>query len=128
MATNSAAGNGPVDRRVIQHTPGPWKLGEFDEPLGYDCMTAGVRCGNAVLDGSDYGQKRCGEIAPEAKARMLADAALIAAAPDLLEALIEMEREKSDYMLRNNLGNPAGETTNRMARAAIAKATMHNVL
>lgn len=72
-----------------KHTAGPWKLGEFDEYLGYDCMTGGVRVGPAVLDGGDYGQKRCAEIDPEAKARMLADAALIAASPDLLTALEE---------------------------------------
>lgn len=110
----------------MPHTPGPWKLGEFDEHLGYYCMTGGIRSGPAVLDGSDYGQKRCAEIAPEVKARMLADAALISAAPDLLAALIEMEREKSDYMQRNNLGDPARETTNKMARAAIAAALRHN--
>lgn len=52
-----------------------------------------------------------------------AQARLIAAAPDLLEALIAMEAEKANYMLINKLGDPAGETTNRMARAAIAKAT-----
>ena len=38
-----------------------------------------------------------------------ANAALIAAAPDLLAALVEMEQEKSDYMRLNNLGDPAGE-------------------
>lgn len=52
-----------------------------------------------------------------------ADARLIAAAPDLLAALIEMEAEKADYMRRNNLGDPATEHTNKLARAAIAKAT-----
>lgn len=40
----------------------------------------------------------------------------------LLEALIAMEREKSDYMVRNNLGDPAKEHTNKMARAAIEAA------
>ncbi len=52
-----------------------------------------------------------------------ATARLIAAAPELLAALVKMEREKSDYMIRNNLGDPSCETTNKMARAAIAKAT-----
>lgn len=53
-----------------------------------------------------------------------ANARLICAAPDMLAALIAMEAEKSNYMVRNKLGNPAGETTNQMARAAIAKATV----
>ena len=52
-----------------------------------------------------------------------ANARLIAAAPELLEALIAMEKEKSDYMTINKLGDPAKETTNKIARAAIAKAT-----
>ncbi len=38
------------------------------------------------------------------------------------DALAAMESEKSDYMIRNKLGNPAGETTNRMARAALTAA------
>ncbi len=110
---------GPVECRVMPHTPGPWKIGEFDEHLGYDCMTCGVRAGPAVLDGSDYGQKRCAEIAPEAKARMLADASLIAAAPDLLAAL--------NCLLHATMhrDHPAESD---MAVAAIAKATLrHNV-
>lgn len=110
---------GPVDVNVMPHTPGPWKFGEFDEHLGYDCMTGGVRAGPALLDGSDYGQKRCAELDPEAKARMLADAALIAAAPDLLVAL--------NCLLHATMyrDHPAESD---MAVAAIAKATMrHNV-
>jgi hypothetical protein len=50
-------------------------------------------------------------------------AKLMAQRDELLAALIEMEREKSDYMLRNNLGDPAREHTNKMARAAITNAT-----
>ena len=109
---------GPVECLVMPHTPGPWNLREFDEHLGYDCMTGGIRSGPAVLDGSDYGQKRCAEIEPEAKARMLADAALIAAAPDLLVAL--------NCLLHATMhrDHPAESD---MAAAAIAKATLrHN--
>ena len=50
------------------------------------------------------------------------DKVLMAAAKDLLEALIAMEAEKSDYMRINNLGDPAAEHSNKQARAAIAKA------
>ncbi len=42
---------------------------------------------------------------------------------ELLEALVLMEREKSDYMIENKLGDPANETTNKLARKAIARAT-----
>ena len=50
-------------------------------------------------------------------------AALIAAAPDLLEALTVLVEEKADYMRRNNLGDPEREPATKKARAAIAKAT-----
>ena len=66
------------------HTPGPWLLGEWNDHLGYDCMTGGVRAGVAVLDGGDYHQRPCAEISEANKARLMADAALIAAAPALL--------------------------------------------
>lgn len=110
---------GPVECRVMPHTPGPWKLGEFDEHLGYDCMTGGVRVGPAVLDGRDYGQKRCAEIDPELKARMLADAALIAAALDMLAALEKLARLGNEPNYGNSIGN-------QIARDAIAAAVRHN--
>ena len=64
-----------------------WELGVFEEHLGYDCMTAGVRVGPVVLDGKDYGQGTCTTMSDEARGAMLADARLISAAPDLAEAL-----------------------------------------
>ena len=73
-----------------KHTPGPWKREEIDQHLGYDCMTAGIRVGPVVLDGSDYGQNRCEAMSTDARARMEADGALIAPAPDLLAALEEL--------------------------------------
>lgn len=72
---------------MIRHTPGPWELGEYEDALGYDCMTGGVKVGPVYLDGAQYGQKTCAEIEADQLARMMADARLIAAAPDLLEAL-----------------------------------------
>lgn len=71
---------------MIGHTPGPWELGEYEDALGYDCMTGGVKVGPVYLDGAQYGQKTCAEIEADQLARMMADARLIAAAPDLLEA------------------------------------------
>lgn len=59
-------------------TAEPWLLGEYEEHLGYDCMTGGVRVGPLVLDGSDYGQRHCEPISAEGLARILADAKLIA--------------------------------------------------
>lgn len=40
-------------------TPGPWKLGDVDDALGYDCMTAGIEVGPVTLDCADYGQETC---------------------------------------------------------------------
>ena len=61
-------------------TKGEWEVGDYDEHLGYDCMTGGIHTGVAVLDGAHYGQKWCEPVADEAKAKMLADAQLIAEA------------------------------------------------
>jgi hypothetical protein len=74
------------------YTPGPWKIGDFGENLGYDCMTCGIRVGPVLLDGRDYGQLPNEVIDPKAKARMLSDAALISSAPDLLETLMDIRR------------------------------------
>lgn len=91
---------------MTTHTPGPWHWGH-----------------NSASDASTA----CIEIRPDGPYRGnvadLQSCEHISAAPDLLEALIAMEQEKSDYMTRNSLGDPSVETTNKMARAAIAKAT-----
>lgn len=102
----------------MSHTPGPWALGQKPHEQG------------TMIDIDAVGMRQHGAIAvavwrmeqEERSPDMEANAHLIAAAPELLEALIAMEREKPDYMTRNNLGDPSEETTNRMARAAIAKA------
>jgi hypothetical protein len=62
-----------------------------------------------MLDGIDYGQPAYATIKPETLERMEADARLIAAAPELLDAL---ER----YV--HHFGDPL-----KCARTAIAKAT-----
>jgi hypothetical protein len=92
------------------HTPGPWMVLPSVSEGQFAILTEhGPRQDVACTYGWESTPR-------EANAR------LIAAAPDLLEALIEMAREKADYMTRNNLGDPAKEHTNKMAAAAIAKA------
>lgn len=68
-------------------TKGPWVAGEFNEYGGYDMMFSGIQVGPAHLDGNRYGQSSCATIDEIGKARMVADAHLIAAAPELYEAL-----------------------------------------
>lgn len=71
-----------------QWTPGPWVVGEIDQFGGYDMMTAGVQVGPVHLDAMDYGQGRCTyALEDDIKQKMLADAYLIAAAPEMAEAL-----------------------------------------
>ena len=66
-----------------RHTAGPWEIGEYSDTLGYDCMTGGIKAGPVYLDGAQYGQRACEwPMPPKMLAHMMADARLIAAAPD----------------------------------------------
>jgi hypothetical protein len=102
-------------------TPGPWHIGNGDiyaegnELSDYDDRVIAA-IGRAGMRSHEYAIIKAHK--PEGRA----NARLIAAAPDLYEALKVMEAEKSDYMRINNLGDPAKEHTNKMARAALAKA------
>jgi len=69
------------------HTQGPWRIGNIMQYVGYDCTTVGLMIGPVYLSGFEYGQKRCGEITDHVRERMLTDARLISAAPDMYEAL-----------------------------------------
>ena len=92
-----------------EHTPGPWKMGfNFTNEqaiIGKD--------GVVVADASWTGGSGC-----ELSIDNPADAKLIAAAPELLEALIECE-----YMIDHCLFGCDAENAKAKARAAIAKAT-----
>ena len=84
-----------------KHSPGPWDTDE---------LTIFSNQGDSVAE--------CSERDPGFRAERRANARLIAAAPDLLEALVEMVRQEDEY----------GEATVHpvvlaMARAAIQKAT-----
>jgi hypothetical protein len=84
-------------------------------------MTGGISIGPKgvgpiCLDGANYGQGRCKTISSDALQRMEADARLIAAAPDLLEALCKLAE------LYDAMGAPRGPCR-IIADAAIAKAT-----
>ena len=68
-----------------------WKIAEYDENGGYDCMYGAIEifedvllpCGKterntiATLDGRDYGQETCEPITPEALAEMQKNAKIL---------------------------------------------------
>lgn len=100
-----------------KHTPGPWKVEEYtagDSMFGFSPACA-VMCrddNKVVCEIPDY---TVGQFDRE-------DARLIAAAPELLEALIRLESE----LVEDKYGNdyePSPFENLAVARAAIAKAT-----
>ncbi len=96
-----------------KHTPGPWSVFDLvfrDQTYGIDGPQ-----GEAVVF---FGYDSTDGI------RRLEDARLIAAAPDLLEALDELLRETVDMDLKYGIELSEGEELARAkALAAIAKAT-----
>ena len=101
-----------------QHTPGPWSVGAVSykkQRVDIDSLHADKMLGHQTWRGlaRAYG---CEDRPAEGTAAMLANARLISAAPELLEALQKIA------------GNTYDEWTNgaeaaRIARAAIAKST-----
>ena len=96
----------------VKHTPGPWRVGYSDDSGtgedGFYCVTASdtecvVRSGESF--GLGYGIENA------------ADARLIAAAPDMLAALIDIQSAG-----RDELNDSASEAWQVVA-AAISKAT-----
>jgi len=96
-----------------KHTPGPWQVNSNFASQVCDC------------DGTSRG---CAPIANMSgtPAERKANARLIAAAPDLLEALREVEKHLQSYVDAIEYGGgAASKSSERLAsvRAAIAKAT-----
>ncbi len=87
------------------HTPGPWRIIDGTEVRGAD--------GTIVCNTADYRVP-----APAAEAVAVPDAALIAAAPDLLAALQRIIRAADRMPIDSPLDGIIDE-----ARAAIARAT-----
>ena len=102
--------------QVVSHTPGPWKyhLGRGANPRFHIQTTAGYQITSTP-------ELENGPIHYTESQSKEANARLIAAAPDLLEALGEMLRDVRENFSRNNMGEPAGPTISKAA-AAIAKA------
>ena len=106
------------------YTKGPWVAGDYDENGGYDCMSGGVEIRNtssdsviATLDVVDFGADTF-EHKTEFIDLVVSAANLIAAAPDMYEALKEMERTYNEL----NEATQESEAACLVARDAIAKA------
>jgi hypothetical protein len=112
---------------MTEHTPGPWSLPHFAEP-DVNCACEYVLCDHlmgAVAsvhcsgEGDDW--QKGGDNPKFAEA--VANARLIAAAPDMLAALLAARPLMIPGM---NWTDAVGEMVRDMIDAAIAKATTHS--
>lgn len=110
---------------IAKHTPGPWRVeGPFDRKGGGECLAVSASVPiSAILTVATVG------FDASADATCRADARLIAAAPDLLEALRQAEVmlvEQEDALKREGLycefEGVNAEPAIIRARAAIEKA------
>lgn len=103
---------------AAKHTPGPWVVGPVDDTVVTHLGKDGVRYEVAAIDG-DYNE-------PDEWPVMEANARLISAAPDLLEALKSLCDADATYVSsRIQIDcDSHGDAIRRMriAREAIAKA------
>lgn len=101
---------------MTQHTPGPWEVWNHDnDPRHvYVGPVEGGLCVAAVVSCNAHGV-----YTPETEARGRADAQLVAAAPDLLEALEALQSMAAAFP--NELHEDHPDVV--AARAAIAQAT-----
>ena len=113
--TTQPAGNGPVQRGVRQHTPGPWRL-ELVEDRSIKHLCPVAKADDFSLLTVVYTDGHDGdECVPFGAVYRDADAKLIAAAPELLDAL-ERLLESADVR------DAADAGALKQARAAISKA------
>ena len=109
---------------MTEHTKGPWVVSEYSDTGGYDCMTGGLQVGRVTLDGADYGQEWNAPENADCPPQMMADAHLIAAAPDLLECLKWAMRElEGQNFYDEDVADQQLDNCYDLAYAAIAKAT-----
>ncbi len=103
---------------MTKHTPGPWMLGDSDlrvSQFSIHGKTTNRHSTIARMVSMEHGM---------AIEEIYANAHLMAAAPDLLEALDELLRETVDMDLKYGIELSEGEELARAkALAAIAKAT-----
>ena len=96
-----------------KHTPGPWDVRTIDESIG----SVDAADGSAVAQAQMRGTLTCHN-----HEERRANTRLIAAAPDLLEALLESTSEL-EALMKDKAFYQGGQNILDRARAAIAKAT-----
>ena len=94
---------------MSKHTPGPWASEGFEQVAGNGVFYGGLIVG-------DNGETVV------AQCVMPCNASVIAAAPELLEALKMGYADTMDYIQRNHLSGAENNRWLVLARAAIAKA------
>ncbi len=119
---------------MSKHTPGPWSVGEVShkkQRVDIDSLHADQTVGYQTWRGlaRAYG---CEDMPAEGTAAMLANARLIAAAPELLEAarrVLEWFEAEDDHTKVPDLWTRAQmcRDAELATRAAIAKATREEV-
>lgn len=90
-----------------QHTPGPWTAGAFDDKVGHRIFAQWGEVGNFIAARANEGRDR--------NSNGYADARLIAAAPELLEAC----KNAADWLSRSARDDDHGEAQD--LREVIAK-------
>jgi len=105
---------------MTEYTKGPWEANNYDECGGYDCMTGGIAIRDtssnrtiARLDAGDFGAEHF-EHKPEVVESVVSAAHLIAAAPDMYEALKEHAVTRDSFYDETR--------SDKLIDAAIAKA------
>jgi hypothetical protein len=94
---------------MSKHTPGPWKATFEDYRWVIDCQ-------------GEFGPKKALAVTAGFYPKHEANARLIAAAPELLEALKMGYADTMDYIQRNHLSGAENNRWLVLARAAIARA------
>lgn len=93
----------------VGHTPGPWMVSPVSTYVV--CPVSNPKFGICITNDEDESTPQDG-----------ANARLIAAAPELLDALRILYEETADYIRINNLGDVHHNRSMQFARDAIAKA------
>ena len=94
-----------TEKKMTTHTPGPWKIDSLGDSIYWTDSH-----GEHMVVVYELGSNE-------------ADAKLITAAPDLLQALVGLYEDQIDYIRINNLSGAENNHWMVIARAAIAKAT-----